>query len=268
MEASAVVASPRDPAGTLAGWKSLTLEGQKAVLFSASATLQVAQESRSVILFTTRSSAKILGAAGFTEQTTSRIDPKRGRSLELFQLRPGESARKYVFLDGIVRRTTWEPPENDPDCPFEQWREIETTDRKLTYADGSSLAAGERVTDSYSMIYLLRDMGLEAPSPEPREYVTLYRRHLVRIRLTAGERRSNEREVLNEATGSLDTLKLSERRIRIRPVGPGAEGFRGLMGMQGEIEAWADEPTGAIVEINGDAPGAGATQIHLKSFRR
>ncbi|HET6372587.1 MAG TPA: hypothetical protein VFG76_04735 [Candidatus Polarisedimenticolia bacterium] len=258
---------------SLMGWKSLTLEAQKAALFSASTRLSVSEATqpgtgKPVHVLTTRSLARLLGATAFEEQTTSYIDSAKGRPVEFFQLRPGDSARRYLFLDGLVRQTTWEPLASKRDEDFKRWPEIETVDRRLTYADGTGPAGGEMLTDLYSMIYLLRDSDLSAAEPAPREFTALYRRHVVKIRITAGERRTQERTVTRESTGKQETLRLHERRLQIQPLGAGSDQFRGLMGMQGDTAIWVDEKSGAVVEISGSAPGIGATQATLVSFER
>ncbi|HEY3174143.1 MAG TPA: hypothetical protein VGK94_00110 [Candidatus Polarisedimenticolia bacterium] len=262
-----------DGTGSLKGWTSLTLGAEKAVLFTANADLTVSEGThtgtgRPAVIFKTHSTVRLLGATGFEEETTSWIDREKRRPLEFFQLRPAESARRYLFLDGMVRQTNWEPPVEDKSGAFSRWKETETTDRRFSYADGSSPEAGESLTDFYSLIFLLRDLDLSAVSSEPREFTTIYRRHLMKIRVVPGERRRNEREALNEATGARETLKLSERRIKLKPLGAEAESFRGLMGMQGDTEIWLDEASGGLLEIDGEAPGFGATAITLRSFRR
>ena len=265
-------AGPSDT-GSLKGWTSLTLEAEKAMVFSAKATMTVAQaphkgSGKTAILFKTHSKVTLLGATGFEEETTSWIDTAGRRPIEFFQLRPGDSARRYLFMDGFVRQTSWEPPADHPDVEFAKWRELETDDKRFTFADGSMPKKGESTTDSYSLLYLLRDIDLTSQTATPREFTTIYRRHLMRIRVVPGEHRRNEREVLNEATGEKEKLELRERRIKVKPLGEGASSYKGLAGMQGETEIWVDESSGALVEIDGDAPGFGATRVVLKSFRR
>ena len=259
--------------GTLKGWSSLTLGAEKALIFSATATMTVEETShkatgKSAILFKTHSTVRFLGATGFEEETTSWIDATARRPLEFFQMRPSDSARRYLFMDGFIRQTSWEPPPENPGVEFARWRELATDDKRFTYADGTALQAGESPTDSYSLLYLLRDIDLSSDAATPREFTTIYRRHLMRVRVVPGERRRNEREALNEATGDVEKLKLRERRIKVKPIGEGASSFKGLAGMEGETEIWVDELTGALVEIDGAAPGFGATQVVLKSFRR
>ncbi|HET9481903.1 MAG TPA: hypothetical protein VFP98_09120 [Candidatus Polarisedimenticolia bacterium] len=275
--ASARAAAPDPESGAgLAGWTSLTLTASKAMIFSASSTLGVAdgtdsESGRPAVVFTTRSRATLLGAVAFEEQTTSHIDRGTMRPVELLQIRPGESARRFRFLAGsagLVRQTSWEPPPDKPSIPFEQWRQVETEDRRFTYSDGSGPASGEWLTDFYSLIYLLSDIDLDEAAAGPREFTTIYRRHLVRIRVVPGERRQGERKARNEETGQDETLRLRERRIKLKPLGDDAGSFRGLMGMQGESEIWLDEQSGALLELNGRAAGFGETQVLLASFRR
>jgi len=258
--------------GSLEGWTSLTLSASKALIFSATTRL-VATEAewpgngKPAVVLKTKSSARILGATGFSEETTSWIDRANHRPLEFFQLRPGDNARRFVFLDGSVRETTYEPPASAPDSEFDRWKEVETVDRKPAFSDGTHPSPDEPLTDFYSLIYLLRDLDLSS-ARAPKEFNTLYRRRVVRVRLIPGERRSREIDVVNEATGGQETLRLWQRRIEVKPLGRDAASFRGIMGMQGDTEIWLDEASGAILEIDGDAPGVGATQVLLTSYRR
>jgi hypothetical protein len=269
--ATANTASDSDDA-PLQGWSSLTLAASKAVIFSAKAVIDVSEapyagNGKTAIAFKTRSEARILGASGFKEETISWIDRTDHHPIEFFQLRPGESARRFIFLDGAVRQTSWEPPPSRPDSVFADWHEMETVERKVTYSDGTAVKQGEAITDFYSLIYQLRDLDL-ASQQTPKEFNTLYRRHVIRLRVIPGEQRKNQRDVVNETSGKTETIKLRERRIVIKPLGPGAESFRGMMGMQGDTEIWIDQASGALVEIDGNAPGLGATQVLLTSFRR
>ncbi|HZI95297.1 MAG TPA: hypothetical protein VFE84_13715 [Patescibacteria group bacterium] len=265
-------AAPEPGDESLKGWNSLTLAASKAVIFSAKAVIEVSEapyagNGKTAIAFKTRSEARILGASGFKEETISWIDRTDHHPIEFFQMRPGESARRFVFLDGAVRQTSWEPPPSRPDSVFADWHEMETVERKVTYSDGTAPKQGEAITDFYSLIYQLRDLDLDEQQA-PREFNTLYRRHVIRLRVIPGEQRRNQREILNETSGKTETFKLRERRIVIKPLGPGAESFRGMMGMQGDTEIWIDQASGALVEIDGNAPGLGATQVLLTSFRR
>lgn len=263
-----------EPTGSpLAGWSSLTLTARKALVFSVSTTLTVSEEgpagsARPRVLFSTRSVARILGATGFEEETVSRIDREARRPLELLQIRPGEMARRFVFLEGAIRQTTWEPGEGRAGSDYRKWPEVETVERALAFADGTSPSPGEPILDFYSLIYRLAGMDLGPGAGKAQEFVTLYRRRLVRIRVTHGARRSTERNVVNEATGASETLRLRERRIRLEPLGESDDSFRGLLGMRGGSEIWLDEASGALVELDGDAPGLGAVQVTLSSYRR
>jgi len=260
-------------ADDLRGWSRLTLGAQQALVLSATSTLDITNGSHPetgnpAIVLRTHSSASLLGAKGFEEETISYIDPRSHHPLEFVQIRPGSTARRFRFMGESVRQSNWSPPEGSPDAPFESWRRTEVSERKLLYPDGTPLAAGEWPTDFYSLIYLLRDLDLASDEASSREFTALYRRHLVRIVVTPGERRRNERTVRNDTTGKEETLRLDERAVSVRPVGEGADSFRGFLGMQGETRIWVDENSGAIVEIDGKAPALGATQVTLRSFRR
>jgi hypothetical protein len=268
---SAAWTSATPARSALDGWTSLTLTASKALIFSANTTLKVSEgvlpgDGKPAVVFKTNSEARILGASGFREETTSYIDRATQRPVEFFQLRPGDNARRFRFLEGVVRQTLWEPPPSQRDSDFADWHEVETIDRKLTFADGTSPRPEDPLTDFYSLIYLLRDIDLSTQAP--KEFNTLYRKHIVRVRVIPGEVRDNQREVVNEATGAKETLKLRERRISIKPIGQGAESFRGILGMQGDTEIWIDEASGALLEVDGDAPGLGATEVLLASYRR
>jgi len=260
-------------AATLAGWRSLTLCASKPPLYEASATFKVAEAThaasgRPAVQFSTQSQATMLGVIGFNEETTSWIDAQKHGALEFFQLRPGESARRYLFQNGSIKQTSYGPPAENPGAPFDAWKEKETTERRFTFAEGGEAADGEPVVDAYSLIYLLRDIDLTEPRPAPKEFIVLHRRNLVRLRLTAEDQRTGERQVLDEKSGVQVTLKLTERRLKLQPQGEAAKSFRGLMGMQGETEIWVDQDSRALLEINGQASGFGATQVALTSFSK
>jgi len=257
----------------LRGWSSLTLGADKAMVVTATSTLGVARgihpgTGRPAIVLKTRSVASLLGARGFEEETISYIDPHSHHPLEFVQIRPGDSARRFRFNGDIVSQSNWVPPKDSPDEPLESWSRTETSERKLVFANGEPMASGEWPTDFYSLIYLLGDLDLETDDPLSKEFTAMYRRHLVRVRVATGDRRTNERKAINEATGRSETLRLSERSVTVRPVGEGADSFRGFLGMEGETRIWLDEKSGAIVEIDGQAPTLGPTQVMLKSFRR
>src|SRR5262245_40770532 len=106
--ATVVVAEAPEKRPGLEGWTSLTLSAAKAVVLSAKATLDVSEGSHAgsgkpAIVFKTRSEARLFGATSFREETTSWIDRSSHRPLEFFQLRPGDNARRFLFLDGSVR---------------------------------------------------------------------------------------------------------------------------------------------------------------------
>ncbi len=257
----------------LRGWSSLTLGAEQALVLSATSTLGVTQGShpetgKPAIILKTRLSASLLGAKGFEEETISYIDPRSHHPLEFVQIRPGSTARRFRFMGETVRQSIWAPPEGSPDAPFESWLRTEQSDRPLVYTDGKPMATGDWPTDFYSLIYLLGDLDLSSDAATSREFTALYRRHLIRILVTTGEGRRNERTVRNESTGRQETLHLDERAISVRPVGEGADSFRGILGMQGEARIWVDEKSGAIVEIDGRAPALGATQVTLRSFSK
>ncbi|MGH9869982.1 MAG: hypothetical protein ACREAA_17690 [Candidatus Polarisedimenticolia bacterium] len=275
----ALAACAAAPAGTapeqvtsLKGWKSLTLKAGASALYTGSATLELAEgphphTGRAAIVLTTRSEARLLGAIGFEERSTSWIDAATRRPLELFQLRPGDVARRFRFEADGVRQTTWKPPEGNTGAPFEAWREQETTLRRPTFEDGSAVPEGEPLVDVYSLLYLLRDMDLSSPKAAAREFIVMQRRHAVRVVVTPLERRVQPREILDETSGGPRTVRLAERRLGLRAAGPGQAGVRGFLGLEGELEIWMEESGGALVEVRGNAPGVGATSLSLSSCR-
>jgi hypothetical protein len=255
----------------LAGWKSLTLKAAPSSLYTGSTTLDLSEGTheatgRRALILATRSEARLLGAIGFEERTTSWIDAAARRPLELFQMRPGETARRFRFEPDQVLQTSWEPPADRPDAPFEQWRGQEGAARKLVLADGRPVPTGAWVTDPYALVLLVADV--DAAPGAVREFLVWKRRHAVRVRVAAGERREQAREVTDQARGRSVRLTLKERRLDVTPSDEEGQDVRGLMGMQGPIEIWIDESSGALVELRGAAPGIGPTSISLASFRR
>src|SRR5688572_22167393 len=92
-------ASPAPPAGGpaaptgLRGWKRLTLKTEPSPLYTGSITLELsdgthAPAGRPAVILKTHAEARVLGAIGLEERTTSWIDAQTRRPLELFQMRP------------------------------------------------------------------------------------------------------------------------------------------------------------------------------------
>ena len=275
-------ASPAPPAGGpaapmpsegLRGWKRLTLKTEPSPLYTGSITLELSEGTyapagRPAVILKTHAEARILGAIGLEERTTSWIDAQTRRPLELFQMRPDDSARRFRYETGGIVQTTWKPPEGRRGVPFEQWRELETTTRRAALADGTPLPEGAWVTDPYALVVLLPDQNSGNASPGPWEFFLLQRRQVVRLRVTPGERRSRTREVVDESDGKSRSLSLMERRLDLAAEGEEGQNVRGLMGMQGAVEIWVDEISGAPVEVRGTAPGVGPTAVSLVAFRR
>jgi hypothetical protein len=264
-------ARPAPAAGSLRGWKSLTLKAEPSSLYTGSSTLEMtegihAASGRPAVILSTRSEARLLGAIGFEERTTSWIDAATRRPLELFHMRPGETARRFRFEPGQVLQTTWEPPADRSDAPFEQWREQETVTRKAVFADGAPVPADAHVTDPYALIHLVG--GMDAAPGATTEFLVWKRRQVARLRVTVAGRRTRARDVTDESLGKVVSLTLAERRLDLTPSGEDGRDVRGLMGMRGPIEIWIDESSGAPVELRGDAAGLGPTVVSLASFRR
>lgn len=271
---AATPAAPSAPAAEgLRGWKSLTLKAESSPLYTGTITLQLSEGThaatgRAAVILETRSEARLLGAIGLEERTTSWIDARDRRPLELFQMRPDDNARRFRYEAAGIVQTTWKPPEGRRGVPFEQWRELETTTRRAVLADGTPLPEGAWVTDAYALVAMLPDLSPASGAAGPKDFFVLQRRQVVRLRVTPGERRSRTRDVVNEADGRSLPLALGERRLDLTAEGEEGRNVRGLMGMQGAVEIWVDEISGAPVELKGSAPGIGPTTVSLVSFRR
>ncbi|HKY33824.1 MAG TPA: hypothetical protein VJV23_14935 [Candidatus Polarisedimenticolia bacterium] len=271
--AAALAAGAAPPEAHLKGWTRLTLASEPALLYSGSTTLEVREGThpgtgRKAAILATRSAATLLGGIGLEEETTSWIDRSTGRPIELLQIRPAQSRRRLLYLDGAVRQTTWEPPEGNPAAPADAWPEVETAERKLLLPDGQAPPATEWMGDAYALIHALRGMDLRPADAVPREFNVLHRRRLVRMRVEPGPARVQERTVRDEGSGAPVTLRLTERRLLLKGSGEEGGSVRGLLGMQGDLEMWVDVDSGALVEIRGAVPGLGPAAVSLASFRR
>jgi len=267
------MAAPDRPAEpvtfSLKGWRGITLGFERPPLASAEARLETREgkhpaSGKRAVIFTTRSRATLLGARGFEEETTSYIDPESNRPIELDQLRPGDSSRTYTFQGTSIQQTVRQPAEGESAADPETWSLVESAEKTPSFSNGDSPDSDDWITDFYSLIAILGRA--DRQSHRAREFVTLYRRHLVRVRVTPGETRTVERAVVDESTGERRTVTLRERRLTITPLGEDADSFRGLLGMRGETEFWVEEGSGAPVEITGSAPVIGQVKVSLRSF--
>ena len=261
---------PASEAPTLRGWTRLTLTAEESPLYSGSIDIEVSEKThepsrRAAVVVETRSRAKLLGAIGFEENSTSWIDPVTRRPIELFQIRPGDGARRFRFMPEGVQLTTWEAPGGKRNVPFDQWPAEESPPRPATFDDGSPVPASATLVDPYSMLYLLRDS--DASAGGTREFIVMQKRHAVKITVTTSDKRAQERTVTDDSTGRSVTLRLTERRLELKASGQGGPP-RGMLGMEGDLAIWMDETSGAIVEVNGKAPAVGPTSVRLTSFRR
>jgi len=258
--------APEGP--SLRGWTRLTLTAQESPLYSGSIDIEVSEKThepsgRAAVVVETRSHARFLGAIGFEENSTSWIDPSTKKPFELFQIRPGDGARRFRFMPEGVQVTTWEAPGGKKNVPFKEWPAEENPPRQATFADGSPVPASAALVDPYALLYLLRDGDVSGS----REFILMQKRHAVKITVTTADRRVRERTATDDSTGKPVTFRLAERRLELKASGEG-DAPRGLLGMEGDLAIWMDEAGGAIVEVRGSAPAVGPTSLSLTSFRR
>jgi hypothetical protein len=205
---------------------------------------------------------------GRTESTRTWFDPVTGAALQYEKLlagrKPALRAGRYTTAGVHVWRA--DPAgESESRRPPEAW----TRRRDSHVVPRPALPRGERLVDSYTLLYLVSAAGLE-PGGEARFY-NLSRDRLIELRLAARqpiERRVRYDEsrggVVRQRTGAVVVLPVE---VSARPAGGGADGNDvdlAFMGLRGTLAIYLEAATGVPVAIVGRADGVGEVTVRLE----
>jgi len=241
-------------------WTTLRFDAGAKPLLEGEVELRLSEEEGRT-LFDSSATARLLGIQVTRNRTRSTIDPDSGLPREYVSVNPG-SGRRYLFEEQRYVVHKLEPGE-DPDAPIEEW-EVEER-RSFDYPPSDDGGGRALVLDYYGMLLYLRRLPLNAPGDEASLWVATSdgpRRWTVRV----GESREVTRSYENLAGGEPLNLASREILLRIAPDGDGPDA-RGLLGMSGEVEIWAEAETKTLIQISGKIPNVpGRVKIELKGL--
>ena len=206
---------------------------------------------------------------GRTESTRTWFDPVTGAALQYEKLlagrKPALRAGRYTTA-GVHLWRVDPAGESEARQPPEAW----TRRRDGHVVPQPALPLGERLVDSYAMLYLASAAGLE-PGGEARFY-NLSRDRLIELRLAARqpvERRVRYDEsrsgVVRQRTAAVVVLPIE---VSARPAGGGAGGDDvdlAFMGLRGALTIYIEVATGVPVAIVGRADKVGEVTVRLAS---
>ena len=205
---------------------------------------------------------------GRTEVTRTWLDAATGAALQyekrLSGRKPALRAGRYTTAGVFVWRV--DPAgESESRQPPETW----TRRRESHVAAQPALPAGERLVDSYALLYLVSAAGL-GPGGEAR-FFNLSRDRLIELRLTAREpveRRVHFDEsrggVVRRRTGDVAVVPIE---VSARPAGGGSGGDDvdlAFMGLRGTLTVFVEAATGVPVAIVGRADTVGTVTVRLE----
>lgn len=249
-----------DASSPWSDWTTLRFDAGAKPLLEGEVELSLVEEGDR-ILFESRATARLLGIQITRSRTRSTLDRASGLPREYVSVNPG-NGRRYLFEERRYVVHKLEPGE-DPDAPIETWvvEERRSFDNPPS-VDGRGPAP---VLDYYGMLLYLRRLPLNAPGDEASLWVATSdgpRRWVVRV----GESREATRVYENLAGDEPLNLTSRELLLRIAPEDDGADA-RGLLGMSGEVEIWAEAETKTLIQISGKIPNVpGRVQIELKGL--
>lgn len=255
-------ASAKPPETFLPQWESLQFE-QQAFGLTATSNIELGidpnDEHRCLLLAAS-------SLANVSEIVELRLDAENGRVLQRSRFSKGRDQRfkSYDYLDDHVRRERREPDGN-PELPPTEWPLSGSL--KIPYP---AAAAGYVITSSYALLPLAQQFNTE--KNPVMEVVVHTDFNFYRIRMTRAVGPNIKVDYLVSGDrqwvkGSRDTQAVL---LDVTPLGkPPAKSDFSLLGLEGNITILFDLASGIPLQLRGDAPRIGFTNISLRgaSFR-
>ncbi len=221
-------------------WTTLRFKAKAVPLFSGQVVMRVTEDSDGRRLDTTMT-ARFIGATIARTTSTTRFDPVTGMTKE-YRSFSRKRGRHYIFGERSYTVEKLRPAEkNDGD-----W--VVALRSEFPYPEADDGRSVTQLLDYYGMLLYLRRVELDAPGDEIELHVaTSSGPETYRIRVS--ERRSQERNITDAATGEERRLTTQELRLIVTPADPdSAEGF---LNMEGETEIWVEAESKTPLEIVG-----------------
>ena len=197
-----------------------------------------------------------------SERVRVNFEPATGRALTRSRLSQGkqERVKSYEYEADFIVRERREPVTNDDTLP-QDWPA--TSRKELVYPASASEIM---VTTPYMLLLLAQQLQTQGPG-ESMDVLIHTDLNFYRVHLTSGNGIpiTVDYDITGEdrAAGTRETLAVA---IHAKPdtILEKKNDFR-LLGLNGEIILFFDRATGLPLQIRGQAPRIGATEINLKS---
>lgn len=246
-------------ANNLPAWRVLEFE-EKAFWATARSRLELPGPQASAQYWEMFANSSV---PGNSEQVSMRFEPGDGQLVERTRLSRGKEDRRlksYVYKDDHILRERRTPEENTQ-LPPPQWPLASR--QRIPYPESAEKLA---VTSPYLLILLAGK--LQAKGPGSSMEVLVHTDHnFYRARLTCGDGIPVPVDFTlgdgERTQGTRETLAVA---MRVEPEGSLVDGDDfALLGLSGDIIVLFDRFSGLPLQVRGEAPRIGDTQINLKS---
>lgn len=242
----------------LPSWQVLEYE-QKAFWATARSRLEILPVAGKPNVWTLDVKSSVVDNS---EQLQMNFDVTTGRVLSRSRISSGKEQRmkSYQYEADYILRERREPPAGG-NIPSAQWPVSNTQYLKYPASTGDTV-----VSTPYMLILLASQLQAQGPN-QSREVIVNTDVNFYRVKLTSGNGFpvAAKYQVTGQpaVSGKFDTTAVA---IQASPEGSLADNDDfNLLGLTGEIILLFDSNTGLPLQIRGDAPRIGSTEINLKS---
>ncbi len=197
-----------------------------------------------------------------SEKLQVRFDAATGRVLSRARISSGKEQRmkSYKYEKDFILRERRNAPSGDS-TPADRWPVSNTKYLEYPPSRGDTI-----VTSPYMLVLLAARLQAEGPN-KSMDVIVNTDLNFYRVRLTSGNGIpvTADYEVTGQdpVSGEFDTIAVA---IQASPEGSLADDDDfSVLGLDGEIILFFDSKTGLPLQIRGDAPRIGSTEIKLKS---
>lgn len=242
----------------LPGWQQLEFE-QKAFWATARSQLSIAPVAGKPDVWTLDVQSSVVDNS---EELQISFDSANGRVLSSNRVSRGKEQRMkaYRYEAGFIVRERRTPPTGTA-TPPEQWPVVHSNHVEYPASRGDTI-----VTSPYLLLVLATQLQAQGPG-KALDVLVHTDLNFYRVKLTSGNGvpvKANFQITGQEAvSGTFETIAVA---IHASPEGKleDKDDFS-LLGLQGEIILLFDRNSGLPLQIRGEAPRIGATEINLKS---
>jgi len=249
-------AQPAPGAEAFGAWSHAALKEQGLPFFSGLLEMGIEADEGGHVVFTTRATARFLGARIAMSETRSTLDPATGRSLR-YTDRNKKTARRYVFGDQGYSIQKLDPV-NGPDRSLDEWKVY--FEKHYPYpddGDGGQLP----VYDYYGMLLYLRRTALAKPGDAITVYLATSDGPMP-YRISVAEVRPETVTYKSKAIGARRTATVRALRLHVAPGDP-ARADEGFLKMEGETEMWVEAASKTLLSLSGKVPHVGRIRLVL-----